>query len=82
MKSSNMNSNDALLTINDLKNYQTSIKASGSIGATTSLPIILRVEDNVDQMLNILENFDLLNLGHNSSDYVRIVCGQWNGNNW
>ena len=26
------------------------------------------------QMLNILENFDLLNLGHNSSDYVRIVC--------
>lgn len=26
------------------------------------------------QMLNILENFDLENLGHNTEEYVRIVC--------
>jgi gamma-glutamyltranspeptidase/glutathione hydrolase len=25
------------------------------------------------QMLNILENFDLSKLGHNSTDYIRIV---------
>ncbi len=26
------------------------------------------------EMLNILENFDLAGLGHNSTDYIRIVC--------
>nr|WP_166016277.1 MULTISPECIES: gamma-glutamyltransferase [Chelativorans] len=26
------------------------------------------------QMLNILENFDLRALGHNSTDYIRVVC--------
>ena len=64
-----MNSNDALLTINDLKNYQTKRSKPlwgnyrGYDIATNNPPgggIMLI------QMLNILENFDLLNLGHNS----------------
>ncbi len=26
------------------------------------------------EILNVLENFDLESLGHNSSEYVRVVC--------
>jgi gamma-glutamyltranspeptidase/glutathione hydrolase len=72
-----MDSNGALLTINDLKNYRTK-RSSPLWGNYRGYDIATNNPPGggimLIQMLNILENFDLLNLGHNRSDYVRIVC--------
>ncbi|MFT4729493.1 MAG: gamma-glutamyltranspeptidase/glutathione hydrolase [Granulosicoccus sp.] len=73
---SDMAGNGGLLTLEDLKQYET-VKTSPLWGdyrgyqyATNQPPDggIMLV-----QMLNILENFDLSKLGHNSTDYIRIV---------
>jgi gamma-glutamyltranspeptidase / glutathione hydrolase len=66
-----------LLTYDDLKNYRTTRSAPlrGSyrgLATATSQPPgggVMLLE-----MLNMLENFDLAALGHNTPDYIRIVA--------
>ena len=74
---SDMVSNGGLLTLDDLLQYQTTrtdplrSQYRGLEIATNHPPgggIMLL------EMMNILENFDLAGLGHNSTDYLRIVC--------
>ena len=72
-----LTNNNGLLTAADLANYRTTHCAPlrgeyrGITIATNHPPGggIMLIE-----MLNILENFDLRGLGHNSSDYVRVLA--------
>ena len=73
---SDMMANGALLSAKDLSDYQTChcTPLSGNyrkLGISTNHPPgggIMLI-----QMLNILENFDLGDVGHNSVEYIRIV---------
>jgi gamma-glutamyltranspeptidase/glutathione hydrolase len=72
-----MSANGALLSLEDLKNYNTTRSKPlwgnyrGYDLSTNNPPGggIMLVE-----MLNILENFDLGSMGHNTSEYIRVVC--------
>src|SRR5262249_9363494 len=72
-----MTNNNGLLTTADLANYRTTHCAPlrgeyRGITIATNYPPgggIMLIE-----MLNILENFELRGLGHNSSDYVRVLA--------
>jgi len=72
-----MKANGGLITREDLKSYRTTrtdpLRGTyrGHDIATNQPPGggIMLVE-----MLNILENFDLSAIGHNTTDYIRIVC--------
>jgi gamma-glutamyltranspeptidase/glutathione hydrolase len=72
-----MKANQGLLSLEDLKTYQTKINTplSGTyrdLEVSTNHPPgggIMLLE-----MLNILEQFDLVAMGHNTTEYIRIVC--------
>ena len=72
-----MAANDALLTIDDLRDYKTT-RVEPLCGEYRGH----RVASNrppgggvmLIEMLNILENFDLAGMGHNSAAYIRVVC--------
>ncbi len=71
-----MQKNGGLLCLDDLKNYKTS-----RVDPLWSTYRDYRISTNpppgggimVLEMLNILENFDLAAMGHNSPDYIRVV---------
>ena len=72
-----MKANDALLSAEDLAAYRAKIRKPVETDyrgyrVTTNQPpgggVMLA------EMLNILENFDLAAMGHNSAEYLRVVC--------
>lgn len=72
-----MQAHDGLLSIDDLRQYRT--RRADPLGGTyrgneihTNRPPGGGIM--VLEMLNILEQFDLASLGHNSSEYIRTVC--------
>ncbi|MDF1747519.1 MAG: gamma-glutamyltransferase [Alphaproteobacteria bacterium] len=71
-----MQANGGLLSADDLKNYQTT-KCEPLWGRFRGYDIASNQPPGggvmLIEMLQILENFDLKALGHNSADYVRIV---------
>ena len=73
---SDMQANGGLLTLDDLKKYET-IKCEPLWGSYRGLKFSTNQPPGggamLIQMLNMLENFDLGEIGHNSTDYLRIV---------
>ena len=72
-----MAANGGLLSSQDLTNYQTTT-AEPLRGTYRDLTVATNQPPGggimLVQMLNILEQFDLASLGHNSAEYIRIVC--------
>lgn len=71
-----MAANGALLSIHDLNNYQTQ-RATPLRGSYRDYDIATNNPPGggimLIEMLNMLEHFELAELGHNSSEYLRIV---------
>lgn len=71
-----MAANGALLSMKDLNAYQT-LRAEPLRGSYRGVDIATNNPPGggimLIEMLNMLENFDLSSLGHNSSEYLRIV---------
>jgi len=74
---SDMASHGGLLTLDDLRQYQTT-RTDPLRSHYRELEIATNHPPGggimLLEMMNILENFDLAGLGHNSTDYLRIVC--------
>ena len=72
-----MKAHGGLLSANDLRNYRTT-PAEPLRGTYRGFEIATNRPPGggimLIEMLNILENFDLAALGHNSPDYIRIVA--------
>ena len=74
---SDMKANGGLLSYDDLASYSTTVTEPltgdyRNYRITTNQPPgggVMLLE-----MLNILENFDLKKLGHNTSEYIRVVA--------
>jgi gamma-glutamyltranspeptidase / glutathione hydrolase len=73
----NMQANGGLLSADDLKNYQTT-RCDPLWGRFRGFDIASNQPPGggimLIEMLQILENFDLKALGHNSTEYIRIVA--------
>lgn len=69
--------NGGLLSLQDLRDYRT-VRTAPLFGSYRGYRIATNNPPGggamLLEMLNILENFDLFNLGHNSSDYIRTVA--------
>ena len=72
-----MKANGGLLSIEDLKAYRT-VRTEPLRGSYRGFDIASNHPPGggvmLLEMLNILENFDLSGLGHNSTEYIRTVC--------
>ena len=74
---SDMKKNGGLLSYEDLANYSTTV-TEPLIGAYRGYNIASNQPPGggvmLIEMLNILENFDLKGIGHNTSEYIRVVA--------
>ena len=72
-----MKANGGLLSYEDLKSYRT-LRSEPLRGSYRGYDIASNQPPGggvmLVEMLNILENFDLAGLGHNTAEYIRIVC--------
>lgn len=72
-----MKANGGLLSIDDLKGYRT-VRTEPLRGSYRGFDIATNHPPGggvmLLEMLNILENFDLQGMGHNSTEYIRTVC--------
>jgi len=69
--------NDGLMTLADLKAYET-VRTDPLRGSYRGFDIATNHPPGggimVVEMLSILENFDLAGIGHNTTEYIRVVC--------
>jgi len=72
-----MKANGGLLSIEDLRNYETT-RSSPLSGTYRGNEVFTNQPPGggimLLEMLNILEQFDLVGLGHNTTQYIRTVC--------
>ena len=72
-----MAANGGLITTEDLASYQTT-RTDPLAGTYRNLQVTTNHPPGggvmLLEMLNILENFDLAAIGHNSTEYIKIVC--------
>ena len=72
-----MAAHDGLLSLEDLRSYRTT-RTEPLRGTYRGLDVTTNHPPGggvmLLEMLNILEHFELGGLGHNSTDYIRIVC--------
>ncbi|MFQ5784408.1 MAG: gamma-glutamyltransferase [Alphaproteobacteria bacterium] len=72
-----MKHNGGLLSAEDLRDYRT-VRGGPLWGEYRGLRIAANQPPGggimLVEMLNILENFDLATLGHNTPEYIRVVC--------
>jgi gamma-glutamyltranspeptidase/glutathione hydrolase len=72
-----MAAHGGLLSIDDLREYRTT-RTDPLRGVYRGLDVATNHPPGggimLLEMLNVLENFDLTSLGHNSTDYIRTVC--------
>ena len=72
-----MKANDGLLSAADLASYRT-VRCDPLWGEYRDLRVATNQPPGggimLVEMLNILENFDLAGLGHNTPEYIRVVC--------
>jgi len=72
-----MAANGGLLSVDDLQAYRTT-RTDPLLGSYRGLSVATNHPPGggimLLEMLNVLENFDLAALGHNSTEYIRTVC--------
>ncbi len=72
-----MEANDGLITLDDLKNYR-AVERAAVTGTYRGYDVISMPPPSsggihVIEMLNILEGYDLASMGHNSADYLSVL---------